>query len=73
MQTAEVEKLHRLDGYTRDQIDKVIAHIPSDPFWSKNVLSLASLRKKKSWDPRTKFDKIIDGLHSTSSSSIRTL
>jgi len=51
-----VDKLIRLDGFELDEIRKILKWAFNDSFWSDNVLSLASLRIKKSG--LTKFQKI---------------
>jgi hypothetical protein len=46
--TADIDKLHRLDGQSIEDIQKVITWCQADPFWKKNILSGATLRKH--WD-----------------------
>jgi phage replication O-like protein O len=48
MWAADLDKLHRLDGQSIEDIRRVIEWCQSDPFWKKNILSGASLRKQ--WD-----------------------
>lgn len=41
-----MEKIHRLDKYTHDQIRAVIKWSQSDNFWKSNILSAPKLREK---------------------------
>lgn len=43
---ADVEKLHRLDGKTWEQIEWLLAWSQHDPFWRANILSGAKFRQK---------------------------
>jgi hypothetical protein len=43
-----IEKLHRLDGQSLEDIEAVILWCQSDSFWKMNILSGATLREK--WD-----------------------
>jgi len=45
---ADLDKLHRLDGQSIEDIRQVILSCQADPFWKKNILSGATLRKH--WD-----------------------
>lgn len=42
----EVERLHRIDGRTYEQIEYMIRWTQSDSFWSQNILSTSKLREK---------------------------
>ena len=53
-----VDKLIRLDGFTIDQVRDSLRWAVKDDFWSKNVLSLASLRKKSKNNDLTKMQNI---------------
>lgn len=44
-QCLEVDKLVK-DGYTMETIQTVLAYIKQDEFWSKQILSIAKLRRK---------------------------
>jgi hypothetical protein len=41
-----IEKLHRIDNRTYEQIEVMIRWTQQDPFWSQNILSTAKLREK---------------------------
>lgn len=41
-----IDKLHRIDGRTFEQISYMIRWTQSDPFWSQNILSTEKLREK---------------------------
>lgn len=41
-----IEKLHRIDGRTYEQIEYMIRWTQADPFWRQNILSTAKLREK---------------------------
>ncbi|MBP7053099.1 MAG: hypothetical protein KBE65_19000 [Phycisphaerae bacterium] len=41
----DIGRMTRVDGRTRERIEAVIRWCVKDPFWSKNILSAASLRK----------------------------
>lgn len=41
-----VEKLHRIDERTYEQIEVMIRWVQSDSFWKQNILSTAKLREK---------------------------
>ena len=41
-----IEKLHRIDGRTYQQIEYMIRWTQKDEFWQKNILSTAKLREK---------------------------
>lgn len=41
-----LEKIHRLDGYSYDEIKQVIIWCQNDEFWKANVLSTKKLREK---------------------------
>jgi len=41
-----IEKLHRIDERTYEQIEAMIRWIQQDSFWSQNILSTAKLREK---------------------------
>lgn len=43
---ADIEKLHRIDGQPPGLITQVVEWVVKDPFWSRNVLSGATLRKQ---------------------------
>lgn len=53
-----VDKLIRLDGFTLEQVRNSLRWAVKDDFWSKNVLSLASLRKKSRNNDLTKMQNI---------------
>lgn len=55
--TETVDKLIRIDGHTLDDVKDVLRWAVKDDFWQRNVLSIASLRKKS--DGLTKFQKIL--------------
>jgi hypothetical protein len=42
----DMERLHRLDGYSYQQIEAVIRYAQADNFWRSNVLSPMKLRKQ---------------------------
>lgn len=41
-----LEKIHRLDGYSYDEIKQVIVWCQNDDFWKANILSTKKLREK---------------------------
>ena len=41
-----IEKLHRIDGRTYQQIEYMIRWVQADSFWQQNILSTAKLREK---------------------------
>lgn len=41
-----IEKLHRIDGRTYEQIEYMIRWTQADAFWQQNILSTAKLREK---------------------------
>lgn len=41
-----IDKLIRIDGFTLDEVKTVLSFVVKDDFWSKQILSLASLRNK---------------------------
>lgn len=41
-----IDKLIRIDDFTLDEIKTVLSFVVKDDFWSKQILSLASLRNK---------------------------
>jgi len=41
-----LEKIHRLDGYSYDEIKQVIIWCQNDEFWKSNILSTKKLREK---------------------------
>ncbi|MBT7338301.1 MAG: hypothetical protein HN802_01205 [Candidatus Jacksonbacteria bacterium] len=41
-----IDKLHRIDGRTYEQIEFMIKWTQQDSFWSQNILSTAKLREK---------------------------
>lgn len=43
---SNINKLHRIDGRTYQQIEYMIKWTQSDPFWRANILSTAKLREK---------------------------
>jgi len=53
-----VDQLIRIDDFDLEYIRDVLLWAVKDHFWSGNLFSLASLRKKDKDDPRTKFQKI---------------
>jgi len=42
----DIDRLHRIDGYTYEQIDDLIRFSQEDDFWRTALLSAASLRKQ---------------------------
>ncbi len=42
----DMNKIHRLDGRTYEQIEYMIRWTQKDPFWSQNILSASKLRDK---------------------------
>ena len=42
----DIEKIHRLDKRSWDEISAVLSFVVSDDFWSRNILSGAKLRKQ---------------------------
>lgn len=42
----ELDKLLSIDKVPKERIEKVLAWLPTNPFWAKNVLSAAKLREK---------------------------
>jgi len=58
-QLEELERLHRLDGYEREQIVYVMKWILQSDFRSQNVYSFANIRSAKKWSV-SKFDKIAE-------------
>ena len=53
-----IDKLMRIDGYKQQTISDALGFAVSDDFWSKQIISLASLRKKGKND-LTKFDNLV--------------
>src|SRR5690606_2676572 len=43
---AELERIHRLDGYSYDEIKQAIIWCQNDDFWKANILSTKKLREK---------------------------
>lgn len=43
---SHIEKLHRIDGRTYEQIEYMIRWTQADSFWSTNILSTSKLREK---------------------------
>ncbi len=41
-----IEKLHRIDGRSYEQIEAMIRWVQADNFWHKNILSTSKLREK---------------------------
>jgi hypothetical protein len=64
-----VEKLTRIDSHSLTTVVDVMRWAVADEFWSSNVLSLASLRKKKEAGGQTKFQKILAAYERTSVTS----
>jgi len=54
----ELGKLIRIDKYDFEEIKKVLDWAITDDFWSMNILSLASVRKKSKRNGQTKFVNI---------------
>lgn len=42
----EINKIHRIDGYSYDQINYIINWCQKDDFWKSNILSTQKLRKQ---------------------------
>jgi hypothetical protein len=42
----EVDKLIRIDGYTKEQIEQMLSYIKNDVFRSDKILSIEKLRRK---------------------------
>lgn len=53
-----IDKLMRIDGYKQQTISDALGFAVSDDFWSKQIISLAGLRKKGKND-LTKFDNLV--------------
>jgi hypothetical protein len=68
-----VDKLIRLDKHSLTTVVDVMRWAVADDFWSSNVLSLASLRKKKEAGGQTKFQKILAAYERTSVTSLDVL
>jgi hypothetical protein len=45
-----VDKLIRVDKYSKEEIERVVKHTRTDAFWAKNFLTLNKLRKKNKDD-----------------------
>lgn len=43
---ADIERIHRIDGYEWELISRVLAYSQGDHFWQRNILSGAKLRKQ---------------------------
>ena len=43
---AEADRLHRIDGQSWDEIEKVLRWSQRDSFWKQNILSMGKLRQK---------------------------
>lgn len=50
-----IRKLEQLDGFDMETIEKVILWAVEDKFWSKNIISLRSLRNKSKTNDQIKF------------------
>ena len=62
-----IDKLIRIDGYKFEEVEKALFWALDDDFWSAQVRSLASLRKRRfGADDDTKFTKVFNK-YSTSS------
>lgn len=68
-----VDKLIRIDKHSLTTVVDVMRWAVADEFWSSNVLSLASLRKKKEAGGQTKFQKILAAYERTSVTSLDVL
>jgi hypothetical protein len=68
-----VDRLIRLDKHSLTTVVDVMRWAVADDFWSSNVLSLASLRKKKEAGGQTKFQKILAAYERTSVTSLDVL
>jgi len=42
----DINKIHRIDGRTYEQINFMIRWVQADEFWAKNILSASKLREK---------------------------
>lgn len=51
-----IERLHEIDGYSWEDIEKTIIWAKQDNFWNSNVVTIPPLRKKR--DGASKFYKI---------------
>ncbi len=51
-----LEKLHRLDGWSMDEISDLLEWIPEDEFWRVNIRSLGNIRKKSSRNDAKKIE-----------------
>lgn len=58
-QIEELERLHRIDGYSWEQIVFIMQWILNSDFWNQNVFSFANIRSSKKWSV-SKFDKIAE-------------
>jgi hypothetical protein len=68
-----VDKLIRIDKHSLDTIANVLRWAVTDEFWADNVLSLASLRKRREAGGQTKFQKILAAYERTSVTSADVL
>jgi hypothetical protein len=57
----DIDKLHRIDGYSFEEIDALIRFSQEDEFWRTNILSAAKLRKQA---PQLSLKMKKEGLHS---------
>ena len=51
-----LEKLHRLDGWSMDEISDLLEWIPDDEFWRVNIRSLGNIRKKSNRNDAKKIE-----------------
>lgn len=62
-----LDKLCRLDGFDfEEDVRPVLSQVPDDPFWSRNLLSLSSLRRKSKSNGEIKFVNIQNTLSQSS-------
>jgi hypothetical protein len=69
-QNDAVDKLIRIDGFTEDEISKVVSFVKNDFFYSKNVRTLKKLREY--WNSRqtTWFNAIREDMTKKNKSSV---
>lgn len=60
-----IDKLRRIDGKTQDEIAEVLRFSVDDEFWSRNLLSLSTLRKKNG-SGIMKYENILNKMNTNS-------
>lgn len=68
----EISKLEKLDGFTFEQISKVLLQAPFDKFWKRQILKLTSLRNK-SKNGSTKFENCLLSISESNDTNIPRL